>query len=611
MTPWMRRLHKWIGLLIAIQFVLWMASGLMMSWLEHGRVQGHTWRVHAVEAADWPSDALAIDALVAAEENPVTVVASSWLDGMAVYQLANRDGTRLLDARSGEPFVLDPQRVLRLAQASYSGPGQPATPRLVERTLETRAHDGAVWRVDFDDEDDTTVYLSADTGEVVVHRNKTWRLFDIFWMLHIMDYTGRSDFNNPLVVMSGIGGLWMALSGVWLLVASFRLSEFVPRRWRSGTVLAVFEPGGERLRSVPATSGENVYVALGRNGLNLPSNCGGGQSCGLCEVRVRGVAPPPTAADRAHLSESKLRMGFRLACNLSLQGEAEQSIEVAGGAALWDTQQATVEAVNALTPFLREIVLKPEVPVGAGYRPGTYVQVHVPAYEIDTSSIVVPETHRQAWGQLGLPARAASRDPVRRSYSLSLAPQADGGRLRLLVRFCPGAAGKRRVPPGKGSTWMYALKPGDRIAYSGPFGDFALKPGGAEKIFIGGGAGMGPLRAMVRARLSAGGSERIHFWYGARNANEVPFAEEMRQLVATHPGFTWQVVFSEPGGAEAGAMTGFVHQAVQAGLLSGHGAVADCEFYVCGPPMMLSATRDMLRGLGVADDRVAFDDFKI
>lgn len=611
MTPWMRRLHKWIGLLIAIQFVLWMVSGLMMSWLEHDRVQGHTWRTHAVETADWPGDAIAIDALVANESLPVTVVASSWLDGTAVYQVANRDGTRLLDARSGEPFVLDPARVQRLARASYSGPGAPAYPQLVERTLETRAHDGAVWRVDFDDADDTTVYLAADTGEVVVHRNRTWRLFDIFWMLHIMDYTGRSDFNNPLVVMSGIGGLWMALSGVWLLVASFRLSEFVPRRWRRRAMLAVFEPGGDRLRSVPGTCGDNVYVALARDGLHLPSNCGGGQSCGLCEVRVRGVAPEPTASDRAHLAESKLRMGFRLACNLSLQGEGEQAIEVAGGAALWNTQQATVEAVNALTPFLREVVLRPEVPVGTQYQPGTYVQVHVPAYEIETAAIVVPEEHREAWRPLGLPARATSREPARRSYSLSLSPQADDGRLRLLVRFCPGAAGKRRAPPGKGSTWMYALQPGDRVAYSGPFGDFALKPGSAEKVFIGGGAGMGPLRAMIRAGLSAGAKERIHFWYGARNRHEVPFADEMRRLAEAHPNFSWHVVFSDAEGADPEAATGFVHQAALAGLLAEHAAVGDCEFYVCGPPMMLSATREMLRGLGVAEERVAFDDFKI
>lgn len=610
MTPWMRRLHKWIGLLVAIQFLLWTASGLMMSWLDHSRVQGHTWRVHPAEPPPWPTGTVSAEAVLMRElaSGPVNGVFAAWLADMPVYQVVGEAGTRLVDARSGAGFDLDAAHVMRLAQASYNGPGMPALPRLLDRTLETRAYPGAVWRVDFDDPDDTTVYVSAQTGEIVVHRNRTWRLFDIFWMLHIMDYTGRSDFNNPLVVMMGFGGLWMSLTGVWLLVVSFRPEDFVPRRWRTTRALSVFAPQGERLRMVQAAAGESAYVALARNGLQLPSNCGGGQSCGMCEVRIRGQAPPPTAADRAHLAESRLRMGYRLACNLSLRADAE--IEVAGGATLWTKHSATVESVEAVTPFLREIVLRPDTPPDRSYQPGAYLQLHVPAYEIACSDIARPEAHRPDWDGLCLPSRLRNRAPVRRAYSLSSSPLADEGRLSLLVRFSPGGAPGGKVPTGKGSTWMYALKPGDRVCYSGPFGDFAIRPGGREKVFIGGGAGMAPLRAMIRTLLDAGARERIHYWYGARGMREVPYLAQMHELAEAHENFSWHLVLSgEPAGEDV--LHGMVHAVAEKRLLAAHPSLHDCDFYLCGPPPMLAAARQLLSRLGVADARVAYDDFKI
>lgn len=479
----------------------------------------------------------------------------------------------------------------------------------METTLEVRAHAGPFWRVDFDDDDGTTVYLSDQTGEVLVHRNDTWRLFDIFWMLHIMDYTGRSDFNNPLVVMAGIGGLWMALSGIWLLVASFRLGEFVPRRWRPLRALTVFAPGGARLRTVQASAGDDAYVALARNGLQLPSNCGGGQSCGLCEIRVRGTAPPPTAADRAHLPETRLRQGHRLACNLPLQADTE--IEVAGGAALWTQHEATVEHVEAVTPFLREIVLRPDTRPDDDYQPGAYLQVHVPAYDQACADIARPEAHRADWDALGLPDTVRNAEPLRRAYSLSLPPDGDDGRLRLLVRFCPGSRPGSRQPPRRGSSWMYTLQPGDRLCYSGPFGDFALRPGGREKVFIGGGAGMAPLRAMIRALLDGGAGERIHFWYGARDLRDAPYVGEMQALAQAHANFSWHLVLSEAAACDDGLLRGLVHEAAEQSLLAAHPSLHDCDFYVCGPPAMLAATRRLLKRLRVPDTHVAYDDFKI
>jgi Na(+)-translocating NADH:ubiquinone oxidoreductase F subunit len=164
---------------------------------------------------------------------------------------------------------------------------------------------------------------------------------------------------------------------------------------------------------------------------------------------------------------------------------------------------------------------------------------------------------------------------------------------------------------GKGSTYLYSLKAGDSVRFSGPFGDFSLRPGGHEKVFIGGGAGMAPLRAMVHACLDGGASERIHFWYGARNLREAPYVEEMAALADAHPNFSWHLVLSEDAQCGAGLLKGLVHEAAHESLLRDHPDLHACDFYLCGPPAMLSATRQLLKRLGVAEERVAFDDFKI
>lgn len=609
MTPWMRKLHRWVGLLIGLQLVLWMASGLVMSLLDHDRVQGHVHRAHAKVEREWPVGLRAPMQVVAAAPSPVHSVSARWLLDRPVYELSDGKTVWLVDAADGGDIAIDAALATALASADYVGDGHAGQPRKLASTLEVRGHDGPLWRVDFSDADETTVYVSAWNGDVLAHRNRTWRLFDFFWMLHIMDYTGRQDFNNPLVVTAAVGGLWLALTGLWLLVTSFRLSEFVPSRWRRACELVVFDPDGTRLRTVRAVGGDSVYVALAHNGLQLPSNCGGGQSCGLCEVRFRGNAPKPTSADRAHLSASKLRLGYRLACDLHVDDDLQ--VEVAGGAGLWNEYRATVESVHAVTPFLREIVLKTEFTPGPEYQPGAYLQVHVPDYSLKRQDIAHPEHHRGDWEALDLPPTLANRQPVRRSYSLSLPVKKAGGRLTLLARFSPGRQDRKRHPAGKGSTYLYSLKPGDPVSFSGPFGDFALLPGGREKVFIGGGAGMAPLRAMVHACLDEGAGERMHFWYGARNLRDAPYVEEMAALAREHGNFSWHLVLSEEAECGAGLLKGLVHEAAHDALLRDHPDLQACDFYLCGPPAMLSATRQLLQRLGVAEERIAFDDFKI
>lgn len=608
MTPWMRTMHKWLGLVIGLQLILWMTSGMMMALLDHDRVQGQQFRAAPPTLSPWPADVVAPDRVIA-KVPAARTVASAWLQARPVYQVTTPTGQRLFDARTGAGIVLDAALATAIARASYTGPGDPQAPQLLQRSSEAREHAGRLWRVDFNDGEDTSVYLSAETGEVIVHRNRTWRLFDVFWMLHIMDYAERTNFNNPLVIGAGIGGLWIALTGVWLLFASFRLQDFVPRRWRAKHELAVFSGDGSLLRGVAASQGETVYLALARNGLNLPSNCGGGQSCGLCEVRIRGAAPAATAADRAHLADAKLKLGYRLACNVPVTTDLQ--VEAAAGANLWTERSATVERVTAVTPFLREIVLRPDEPAGPDFHPGSYLQVHVPEYSLPHERLVRPDEHQADWSALTLPGTLQNREPLRRSYSLAAPAEGEGGRLTLLARFSPGQQSKRVHPPGRGSTYLYTLQTGDRLSFSGPFGDFAIRSGGREKVFIGGGAGMAPLRAMILSLLASGADERMHFWYGARSLRDAPYVDEMAKLAECNSNFSWHLVLSEEAECDDALLRGLVHEVAHDRLLQHHPSLEICDFYLCGPPAMLAATRRLLAQLGIPDEHIRFDDFKI
>lgn len=227
MTRLMRIAHKWLGLLIGLQFLLWVGSGLVMSLLDMHKVHGLNSRAPAPAARPWIADALPVGRVLGAG-GPADRIASGWLDQLPVYRLSLGKASWLLDARDGRRVEVDAARAARLAAASYKGDMPMLAPQLLLSTPEVRGHEGRVWRIHVLDADTTTIYVSAQTGEVLPHRNSTWRLFDFFWMLHIMDYRERTDFNHPLVVSSAGAGVLMTLGGLWLLVATFRVAEFAP-----------------------------------------------------------------------------------------------------------------------------------------------------------------------------------------------------------------------------------------------------------------------------------------------------------------------------------------------------------------------------------------------
>jgi Na+-transporting NADH:ubiquinone oxidoreductase subunit F len=359
------------------------------------------------------------------------------------------------------------------------------------------------------------------------------------------------------------------------------------------------------------STGTKLLAALNDNGILVPSACAGAGTCGLCRVKIVAGGAPALPTETARLTKSDLRDGVHLACQVIMRGDMQ--VEVDNDLMAAENFICTVESVRPLTPLIREIVLKQPEGMKADIEAGSFVQVTAPAFECAYADIDVPQAHSDVWEKLrGL--KAASPEPVTRAYSVSNRPaDTDAGRIVLNIRLALPPPSVPEAMPGMVSSWLFALKPGDRVETSGPFGSFRAQPGEAEMVFIGGGVGMAPLRAIIFDQLERIGSKRrISYWYGARNKADLPYQEEFDRLAATHDNFDWTVALSDPRPEDNWpGRTGFVHMVAWDNYLRDHPAPEACEYYLCGPPLMVRAVLAMLDDAGVDKSHIFTDDFGV
>jgi Na+-transporting NADH:ubiquinone oxidoreductase subunit F len=363
-------------------------------------------------------------------------------------------------------------------------------------------------------------------------------------------------------------------------------------------------------RSVEAPLGEKLLGALAAADIALPSACGGKGTCGQCRVVVEGNAPPPLPTESARLSRRELAVGTRLACQLTTRRDLEIRIpDEIFGVRQWTCRVRSARCVGTM---IREIVA--ELPEGEtiDFRAGSFVQVTAPPYEARFRDFSIDAPMREEWDRLNLwRYEVASRVPTTRAYSLANPPR-DDRIVTLLVRLAtPPAGAPEEVPPGIVSSYLFHIRPGATLAIAGPYGHFFAGESEREMIFVGGGAGMAPLRSHILDQLlRIRTTRRIGFWYGARNRRELFYAEEFDRLQAEHENFSWTAALSEPGPEEEwGGEVGFIHEVLHRRHLANHPSPEECEYYLCGPPLMASATRAMLERLGVPPESVRFDDF--
>jgi len=364
---------------------------------------------------------------------------------------------------------------------------------------------------------------------------------------------------------------------------------------------------GERELRVPA--GGKLLNLLTEQNLFLPSACGGGGTCGQCRVRILegGGALLPT--ETAHISKRQAAAGQRLACQLSVTEDLRIEVpEDVFGVNKWE---CTVRSNRNVATFIKELVV--ELPAGEtmDFRAGGYIQIECPPYELDFHDIEIPGEYRTDWERYGLfNLRSVVTEPCLRAYSMASYPAEDTV-IMLNVRAATPPPSVPGAPPGIMSSYIFGLRPGDKVLVSGPYGEFFAKETNAEMVFIGGGAGMAPMRSHILDQLLRIGTQRkISFWYGARSLREAFYVEEFDKLQQEHPNFEWHLALSEPLEEDNWqGPTGFIHEVLQQQYLQRHPAPEDCEYYLCGPPVMNAAVISMLDSLGVEPENILLDDF--
>lgn len=363
-------------------------------------------------------------------------------------------------------------------------------------------------------------------------------------------------------------------------------------------------------KTLEAERGWRLDEALLHGGVHLASACGGAGTCGLCRVRVTqgGGEPLPLEVDR--FSRRERADGARLACQVTLKQDI--TVEVPDGILDVRPIVTSVRSTRQVATFMKEIVLALPPEESLTFRAGSFVQVAVPPYRLAYRDLDVPEVYRADWDRLDLWRHVAScGEATTRAYSLANHP-GEPGLLMLVVRLATPPPGARPdVPPGVGSSYLFGLRVGDRVTVSGPYGSFFAEDSEREMVFVGGGAGMAPMRAHILDQVERRRTtRRISFWYGARSLKELFYAEVFERLAREHANFTWHVALSEPRPEDAWkGPTGFIHEVLEREHLRAHPAPEAAEYYLCGPPLMIRAVTHLLLSLGVEPQDIHADDF--
>ncbi len=387
---------------------------------------------------------------------------------------------------------------------------------------------------------------------------------------------------------------------VVLLLAKSRLQP-------SGTVELLIN--GDEENALQVNQGGTLLVTLSANGIFIPSACGGKGTCGVCDVVVTegGGALLPTEV--AHVNQRQAREGLRLACQVRIK----EDMKIALPPELFDVRRWTcrVRSNHNVATFIKDLVL--ELPEGeeVPFRAGGYIQIECPPHELRYRDFDVEEEYRDEWDQFDM-WRYVSKvtETIQRAYSMANYPD-EKDVIMLNVRIASPPPRQPDVPPGIMSSYIFNLKPGDEVIISGPFGEFFARPTENEMCFIGGGAGMAPMRSHIFDQFRRLHTNRkVTFWYGARSLREAFYVEDFNQIAEENDNFEWHLALSDPREEERWTgHTGFIHQVLHDNYLKDHPSPEDVEYYMCGPPMMNDACKQMLDDLGVEPENVMLDDF--
>lgn len=369
-------------------------------------------------------------------------------------------------------------------------------------------------------------------------------------------------------------------------------------------------------RELTVSPGANVLSTLSGNGIFLPSACGGGGTCGMCKCQVMEGGGSILPTETGFFTRKEQQNHWRLGCQVKVREDLNIKVpEAVMGIKKWECE--VISNKNVAT-FIKEFVVKLPDGESMDFEPGGYIQIDVPKYQTSFRDFVIEEKFRNDWECLHMwDLGIKNTEETFRAYSMANFP-AEKDLIKLNIRIAPPPFDKlkndfQKVPPGICSSYIFSRKPGDKVVISGPYGEFHIKNTNSEMVYIGGGAGMAPLRSHIFHlfhTLKTG--RKVSYWYGARSLREVFYEDEFRAIEEKFPNFTFNLALSEPLSEDKWTgYTGFIHQVLFDNYLSKHDEPEDIEYYFCGPPVMNNAVIKMLDNLGVPAENIAFDDFGI
>ena len=414
---------------------------------------------------------------------------------------------------------------------------------------------------------------------------------------------------NTTIVMSGVI-VFLIVTLILVGMLLFAKAKLTPK----GEVKVDINHGEKELVTEP---GSTLLATLGNNKIFLPSACGGKGSCGMCRCQVESGAGSILPTETGFFSYKQQHDNWRLACQVKVKENIEMHIpEAVLGIKKWECE---VVSNRNISTFLKEFVVKLPEGENLKFKSGGYIQIDVPAIDVDFKTFDIDEKYKADWERMKMfDLKMHNPEATYRAYSMANSP-AEGNIIMLNIRiatppFDKAIGGFANVNPGICSSYIFSRKPGDKVNISGPYGEFFLRDTNNEMMFIGGGAGMAPMRSHIFNLFHTMHTNRkVTFWYGARALQEAPYVDEFNKIQEENPNFHWTLALDRPDPvADAAGVAykpGFVHQVIFENYLKNHENPEDIEYYLCGPPMMISAVTKMLYDLGVPDENVMYDNF--
>lgn len=375
----------------------------------------------------------------------------------------------------------------------------------------------------------------------------------------------------------------------------------------SGNVQIEINGDPEKTITVPA--GGKLLQTLADKGVFLASACGGGGTCAQCKCEVFEGGGSMLPTEESHFTMREAKEGWRLSCQVPVKQDMKIAVEDdVFGVKKW---VCTVDSNPNVATFIKELTLRLPEGENVDFRAGGYVQLECPPHKVSYKDFAIEEEYQPDWDKFDIWRYESDvKETTIRAYSMANYPE-ERGVVKFNIRIATPPPGRDDVPAGIMSSYVFSLKPGDQIDVYGPFGEFFARDTDNEMVFIGGGAGMAPMRSHIFDQLKRLNSTRkISFWYGARSVREAFYVDEFDKLAEENENFDWHLALSDPLPEDNwDGLTGFIHNVLFENYLKNHEAPEDCEYYMCGPPMMNAAVIDMLLDLGVERENILLDDF--